>query len=374
MEFLKAYPIVYAIGDEYEIFVLTKSNGIISVLVEGVNYYEKNSGCLDSEKNYAKIRIKQSILDVQKTYSICFRKTIRRKAYFSEFEDIQMREFKFRPLEKLENIKAYHVADVHCNYDVALKTCSYFGDELDLLIVNGDMGEVETIDDYEKVVIFVGAIAKGSVPVVYARGNHDTRGRLAELFTEYFPSNEKNTYYTFQVGCLKGIVLDLGEDKVDDFQAEDGMSGATRYVYNGTNVFGDYRKKQLHFLENLSDTIGFDFVVCHIPPAKATDAAGSIFDIERDTYFNINKQLERLKIKFMISGHFHRAFILEKNDTRSFMPHDYTIIVGSEIKIVGADPRTKEYCGTALTINGNNTLVEFTDSEHRVVFSQKIKY
>lgn len=372
--FLKTFPIVYVIGDEYEVFLLAKEKGIFSLVVNGVRYYEENCGVLSSEKNYAKIRIKQTTLDAQKRYTVAFRKTIERKAYFSELEEPQYAEFSFKPLTKRENIKAYHVADVHCNYGVALNTCSYFGEELDLLIANGDMGEVETVEDYEKAVEFIGEIAKGEIPVVCARGNHDTRGKLAELFTEYFPANGKKTYYTFQVGCLNGVVLDVGEDKIDEFKVDESERRGTPYVYNGTNVFHEYRKEQVEFLKGLCATTPLDFAVCHIPPAKATDDAGTVFDIERDTYAKLNEELQRLKIKFMLSGHFHRTFILEKQDSRSFIPHDYPIIIGSEIKIVGADTTTKEYQGTALTIHADGVFVEFTNSNREAVDTRYIHF
>ena len=44
----------------------------------------------------------------------------------------------------------------------------------------------------------LGAVTGGRIPVVLARGNHDTCGRLAERFTDYFPANGKKTYYTVQ--------------------------------------------------------------------------------------------------------------------------------------------------------------------------------
>lgn len=377
MSFLKSNPIVYAIEDEYEIFVLAENNGIIYVNVDGKNYYEDNSGCLSSEKNYAKIRIKQEILNSAKKYCVVYRKTIRRLAYFPEFEPQRTAEFEFKPLEKTEDIRIYHVADVHNNFDVALKTCTYFGDELDALIVNGDIGEVETVAHYEEVVKFVGDISKGRVPVVFARGNHDTRGRYAELFTEYFPCRGKKTYYTFSVGCLNGVVLDVGEDKVDDYKddkyKEYGCS--TPYAYNGVNIFHEYRLEQLDFLKKLKrEKGGITFAISHIPPAKATDDAGTVFDIERDLYSQINGELERLSIKFMLSGHFHRTFILKTNDERSFMPHSYPIVVGSGIKIVGADTRTAEYVGTALVVNSDGVSIKFTNSSREVLDSEYLKF
>lgn len=350
MNFLSCLPSVFVIGNEYEILINVCHNGVCAIDIDGKIYYEENSGVLSSEKTYAKIRVPQNELDVAKKYCVIYRKTINRKAYFSKFDEVQKAEFSFKPLLKKDNINIYHIADVHYRFELAKKTSAYFGDDLDLLIVNGDIGEVETEQNYFEVCKFMGEISGGNIPVIFVRGNHDTRGKLAERFTDFFPSNGKNTYYTFEVGCLCGVILDCGEDKPDNHKE-----------YNGVNMFEPFRKRETEFLKKLQPRPDkMTFAISHICPAQTTLKKGDIFDIERDIYNEWNIELARIGTRFMISGHMHKAYLLEKNSPNSLLKHDYPVIVGS------ACFENSDIWGTAMTISGEKLLVKFTDSNKQV--------
>lgn len=355
MSFLKFSPTVFVIGEEYEIAVTTEATGIIWLTVGGEDFYPENSGVLSTEKSFAKIRLPQNKLDTARAYTVNFRESLNRKAYFSMLAEREEESFGFKPLEKADGINIYHIADVHYSFGEAKKIARFFGRETDLFILNGDIGEVETVNNYMAVLRFVGDISCGRVPVLFVRGNHDTRGRLAELYTEYFPANGSNTYFTFRLGPLSGIALDCGEDKPDAHKE-----------YNGVNIFEGYRKRELEFLRSLSGK--YDFAVCHIPPAMAAEEEGSQFDIEREVYSEWNKELSRLGVKFMLSGHFHKTFILEKNDSRSLLPHDYTVIVGA------ANDDEGTLLGAALTLYKDSVEVRFTDSEEKITEEALVRF
>ncbi len=351
--FLKCIPSVFVINDDYEILVITENNGVIGVKVGDEIFYEENSGVLCSEKNFAKIRLPQAVLNNAKKYEVVFRKTIDRKAYFSELDKEISVEFTFKPLSKERDINAYHVADVHHCFENAEKTCSFFGENLDLLIVNGDIGELESEETYFYIARFVGNVSQGRIPVVFARGNHDTRGKLVEKYTDYFPANGKNTFFTFSVGCLNGIVLDCGEDKLDKHKE-----------YGDVNRFDSFRKRETEFLNTVQlDSEKIRFVVSHICPCYATHTANGIFDIERDTYRKWTSVLEREKIDFMLCGHFHDAFVLESNGERSLIKHNFPIIVGSAFN-------DEKIVGTAIIISKECVNVKFTDEERNILFER----
>lgn len=342
--FLYCNPTVFVIDDCYEILVLTKENGVISIKVEDKTFYEENSGVLSSEKNYAKIRIPQSILNTSGKYSICFKKTINREAYYSKLEESVSADFELKVLTKENNINMFHIADIHYRFDLAKKTCEIADEDLDLFIVNGDMGEVETIVNYYDVISFLGSISKGYIPVVMSRGNHDTRGKLAELYTNFFPSNNYKTYYSFQFGNLRGIVLDCGEDKPDK-----------NIEYGGVNIFHAYREKELEFLRGLTSSNAFTFAISHICPSHTARVKGNEFDIEQDMYRKWNLELDRLNIKFMLSAHMHKTYILNKTTERSTIEHNYPVIMGS-------GHFEDDIWGTYLTIKDNEVFVKFTYS------------
>ena len=360
MTFLRCVPSVFVIGREYEILLILKDHGLCYVQVGDEIYYEENSGVLPSERHIAKIRIPQKVLDEAKRYTIIFRATEVRKSYFSTFKPVEMQEFAFKPLVKRKDIHIYHIADVHYRFEEAKKMASYFGEDTDLFVVNGDIGEVETEENFFQVCSFVGEISQGEIPVIFARGNHDTRGRLAEMYSKYFPVDNQKTYYSFEVGCLNGVVLDCGEDKVDQHREYDNSEGVPEEL-RGSNRFHAYREQQLDFLKktSLETRDKIPFAISHICPVKCSSHLNSPFDIERELYGKWNAELERLNIKFMLCGHFHTAFVLHKDDERSFLPHEYPVIVGSVCLKEGL-------MGAAITLNKNSMKVCMTDAAHQV--------
>lgn len=346
MSFIKCFPTVAVVKDDYQIIVYTVANGIIGIRINGKNYYEDNSGVLSSEKNYAKINVPSNELDSACEYTVFFKKAVDRKAYFSEFEPEQIQTFKFKPLKKKDNINIYHIADVHRHFSEAIKTSTYFGTDLDLLILNGDIGEVETENDYFNVCAFSGEITKGGIPTLIARGNHDTRGKLAEKYTDRLPSDGKKTYYEFSVGPLGGIVIDCGEDKLD-----------SNGEYGGANEFEHMRKVETEFLKTANPKGKVIFAVSHACPKTLPHKEGGQFDIERQVYAEWRRELDRMGIMFMLCGHEHSIYVIEPDN--GDQKHGFPIIIGSQ-----TDRKTVE--GTALTIKGNELVVRFTDGEHNV--------
>lgn len=368
MSFLSCKPSVFVIGKEYEILINTHKNGICMVKIGEELFYENTSGVLSSEQNFTKIRVPQEKLNEEKSYQIIFRETINRKGYFSEFAVPQSATFAFKPLEKTEDIHIYHIADVHYHFELALNTVSYFGEELDLLVVNGDIGEVETEQNYFEVCKFIGEASGGSIPILFSRGNHDTRGKLAERFVDYFPNNNKKTFYSFEIGCLNGVVLDCGEDK-PDMHREYGFDKGEN-LYGGTNIFERFRREETDFLKSVSleNTDKITFSMTHICPQMTTFKKGDEFDIERELYQDWTNELERIGVKLMLCGHYHKAFVLDSNDERNIIPHKFPVVVGS------ACFKNEDLWGAAITLNKNSALVEFTNKDHNVVEKHEIVF
>lgn len=362
-DFLSCLPTVFVIGNEYEVLINLNEFGICFVKVGETLYYEENSGVLPSERTIVKIRVPQGALNAAQAYEIVFRGTNERKRYWSTFQPPKSAEFAFKPLEKTEDIHVFYLSDVHYCFEIAKKTASYFGEDVDLFVVNGDIGEAQTEENYLDVCRFVGEIAKGRVPVIFSRGNHDTRGRLAERYTDYFPCEGKKTYYAFEVGSLCGIVLDCGEDKLDASKEYDS-SADTPVEYLGLNRFHEYREQELAFLKGIAPRgEKIKFVVSHVCPAKVTDEPGSQFDIDRDLYEKWCAELDRINPAFMLCGHFHHAFMLMPHDGGSLIEHTYPIVMGNNRVPKNA---SEHFWGTAIILNPNKAEIMFTDEEHTV--------
>lgn len=356
MSFLKFDPAVYVIGDEYEICVAVTEFGLVTVRVGDEVFYEENNGVLPTEKLYARIRIPQAVLNEAGAYSIVFRKTLERKNYWSTLGDEEYADYTFRSPKNDGAINAYHISDVHQHFESAKKVASYFGEKTDLFIFNGDLGEVQCDEDYLEVARFVGEVTGGKIPALFVRGNHDTRGHLPEKYTDYFPSNGKQTYFTAKFGGLSLVCLDLGEDKPDEHT-----------VYGGYNNFHAFRLREAEFLKSLvRKGEKIDIVVCHIATSiNNAEGPDSIFNIEGELYEEWNELLSALGVKIMLSGHMHKALVFEKNDKRSFRPHNFPIIVGSVID--------EDYLeGAALLFTGSNVNVKFTDADKTVAEEYEI--
>ncbi len=365
VEFLRFAPTVCAVEEDYEILVATKAIGMVLIEVGDEVYHDVRAGVCRAETDYFKIRVPQAALDAEEKYTVVFRPSLGKKSYFTEFGQHETADFAFRPLKKTEEIRIYHVADVHHYFANAKKTVDYFGDDLDLYVINGDIAEVNTEENYLETLAFLGEIGKGSIPMIFSRGNHDTRGRLSERFTEYFPEVDGNTYYTLKVGPFRVLVLDCGEDKIDKGPEYDNTEGVPM-KYRGLNRFHEYRRAEARFLKALADRgEKFDFAVTHVCPNMTTFDPASIFNIDADVYADWTASLEKMGIKFMLCGHYHKCFLIGKDDARNIVPHAYPVVVASDVK-------EDDFMGGAITYYPDHLDIAFTNSAHEVMEEHKI--
>lgn len=363
-EFLKCTPTVFVIEKEYEILLNLNAFGICFLKIGDRCYYEENSGVLPSERTVVKIRVPQAALDATREYEVIFRETEERKRYWSVFLPPVSRKFAFRPLTKKDDIRIYYISDVHGCFEQAMQAAAYFGEQTDLFVFNGDMGEPMAEQNFLRVCRFTGEITGGRIPAVFARGNHDTRGRLAEKYTDYFPANGKKTYYTFELSHLCGIVLDFGEDKLD-VSLEYDSSKNTPAEYLGINRFHAYREAELEFLKQLAPRADKPMlVITHVCPAMVTQKLGGEFDIDRPLYAACSRELDRISPSLMLCGHYHVPFYLSPEDARNLNPHAYPIVMGAN-RVPTSDAH-EHFGGTAIHLKGHTAKVAFTDEAHTV--------
>lgn len=369
MSFLLCAPSVFVIGEEYEILLNSTKNGILHVEIAGKAFFEENAGVLATERAYARVRVPQSALDGEKKYTVVFRRTICHEAYFSEMGKEETESFSFRPIEKEEDIHIYHLADVHSAFDLAKEAASYFEEKTDLFIMNGDIAEVEKHEDFLIVAKWLAEVARGEIPIVFVRGNHDTRGRLSHFYTEFFPCNGKDTFYTFSVGPIFGVALDCGEDKPDDYHYNEEYD--FKSAYSGINRFSPFRERELIWLRSLKkNKKPYRIAISHICPMQASQSAGSDYDIEREVYSEFSKELSRLDIQLMLCGHIHKAYVMHPGDGQSLLPHSFPIVIGSSITY--EESRAVSLGGLALTLTRKNAHVQFTNEKKEITFDEKI--
>ncbi len=117
---------------------------------------------------------------------------------------------------------------------------------LDFLVHTGDAfngvtSEAQIWDHWLSPLIRTGL--RQSTPLVFARGNHDTRGPFARDLTRYVPIEEGRFYYARDIGPVHLLVIDTGEDKPDSTQ-----------VYATLNRMEAYRATELDWLKRHAAT------------------------------------------------------------------------------------------------------------------------
>ncbi len=347
---LKTSPAVFAVGKNYQIMVEVQSEAMMGVKIGEKIYYDASNGIMNSLSQLHRVEVPMEVLDSAKAYTILIRPIEERKPYFPETKELLEFYFAFAPVPE-KDICIYHISDAHNKIEWPVKAAKAFG-HIDLLILNGDV--IDHSGDPEKfsnIYEICAALTNGEIPVVFSRGNHDMRGRYAEKFADYTPSHLKNTYYTFRLGSIWGIILDCGEDKTDEHPE-----------YGFTVACHDFRERQTEFLKSVVENAKNEYaaegvktrlVVSHSP---FTQQFRVPFNIEENTYREWADILKvHIKPDLMICGHTHRYGIHYVGGEKDYLGQPCTMVIASE-------PQKERFIGGGFVIGEEQIKVVFTDS------------
>ena len=308
--------VVYVVEDEYQIVFSTSDNSLAWVEVGDNSYYDLYAGSMKSKDLVHKISVPRDVLDEAKEYTIFAEKMIYRGPFGAFKGKIKSITHEFRPVDISDGIDYYTISDVHESYDGAINAAKYH-ENLDFLVVLGDcVSMVEFHENANATNYIASKITNGEIPVIYARGNHEIKGEMAEELYKYVGSYNQKFYYTFRLGDdIKGIVLDLGEDHDDDW-----------WEYYDSAKFDLYRDEQTQLLQQLVQEDYFKdakykIVVSHIPIT---------FVNARHNHENYKepwtKLLNELNINILLCGHQHDITVfepglIEPNTTLTYNPN-----------------------------------------------------
>lgn len=286
--------VVYAVEDNYQIVFSTNDNSIAWVDVDGAKYYDLYAGSMRSKDLVHKVCVPQTVLDKARAYTICAQQMIYRGPFGGLKGKVISKDHSFKPVDSSDGLKYYALSDVHSAFDGAISAAAKQGD-LDFLVILGDtVSMVESEKDANATSAMASAITHGGIPVVYARGNHEIKGEMAEDLYKYVGSKDQEFYFTFSLGDVKGIVLDLGEDHDDDW-----------WEYYDTAQFDLYRDEQTALLQqciedNFFSGSKYRMVLCHIPVTFVNDLHNHVPYKTEWT-----KLINQMDIDVMLSGHEH---------------------------------------------------------------------
>lgn len=354
---IKNSPAVFATDKYYSIFVWVTESSVMWIQVGDECFYDHSNGVLRSSTNVHKITVPAEKLNKEKKYTVCYRRMIERKPYFSVTGDVEEESYAFYPPNS-EKFNLYQVADSHGMVSGAISSAKIFEERygrINLLVLNGDVidhsGDVK---NFNAIYEICSGITKGEIPIVFSRGNHDTRGIYAEKFEDYTPTHNGKSYFSFRISDIWGLVLDCGEDKPDSHEE-----------YGNTNCHEAFRRDETRFLEDIirnADTeygapgVKKRFVFSHVPFTRRFSAP---FNIEEDTYAYWAKLLrENVKPDLMLAGHTHRYSIDTVGCEKDALGQFCTVIVASE-------PNTKTgfYAGGGIVFDNNKTKVVFCSQD-----------
>lgn len=308
INYIKQGAVVYAVGETYQIVWTTEVKGTGYVEIAGLTFYDTVAGSLVSEQKVHKVVVPQNVLNEGKSYTVNTKKVVAGHGANMFLGGITKRSYNFRPVDESDGIQYFALSDTHDFNKVAAKPASYFGSKTDFVIMAGDIVDfLENESDLNRIVNLAYLMTKGNIPVVFARGNHEIKTERALQLYRYVGASGTDFYYSFRLGSVWGVVLDMGE-YIDDSSAE----------FYGMVAFNDYRKAQVDFLENIvankqeeyaADGVILKLGICHIPT--------SFIRVKNDYLYNdlvnLNISLNQMDLKCMLSGHLHQISIIENN-------------------------------------------------------------
>ena len=298
-----APPSVYAVGRDYRICVPVTAECTMWVECAGRRRFDHANGILRSGRPVHVASVPQRDLDGARTYAVFLRPIVKREPYYTKTGPVQsLRVSGFRPAAPRDGtLRLINVADTHSFVDEPVRAASGAGPGTDLLLLNGDIPE--DCGGPEKMTVphlIAGRVTGGAFPCVFARGNHDLRGVCAEQYAEMTPTDAGRSYYEFRAGPVWGLVLDTGEDKLDDCPE-----------YGNTICCEPFREEEEAWLRRIARRgapadARWRILVCHNP---FTHRLGPPFDIEQARWRRWCRLLAKLRPHALFTGHLHECWL-----------------------------------------------------------------
>ena len=353
---ITAGPAVFVAENEYQIIWETRRPSAAWVTVNGRTCTDNLAGNLVWDDTAHKVRVPMDALDAAGGYELNWQHILRGKGILKKGKR-KTQTYDFRPVDPGDGIQIYHIADTHSRLQPGADTAKYWGDALDLLILNGDIAhnpEVPSSRNFALKLAF--EITRGTRPVLYARGNHEYRGLEANNLARYLgtPGSER-WYFTTRLGSVWIAVFDAGEMRADDSER-----------HNGFADFEAYRERESKYFEQAVANAAAEFdapgveyrlLVSHIPVGRS-DAAWY-----PEVQARWAQLANRMNIDLAFSGHHHRVEYYPAGEYISpGGPLNYPLIIGS--RPAHAARAEGVFTAVAAELKDDGVRAWFTDQSH----------
>ena len=286
----EAAPVVIDNGEDFSVVWATNVNsiGYLEYTYAGQKYtvYDAEDGKYRADKRVHTVHVPYDHL-YGNTYTISSAKVLKNASRYSETGGfVTSKEYRFADKVTGSSLKMLSLTDMHEDVDSAYAVAAARPD-FDILLMMGD--EINYVNEFEDIIDYIvipgGNITGGAKPVLFVRGNHETRGKYSSDIKDVL--GMKKYYYTTSYGEQNFIVFDGSEETADD----DPWSG-------GIFLSEVYREEELDEMESLPIPLsGYNICLCHIP----------VYSTGKDTdqYARFAAILKAWQVKLEISGHEH---------------------------------------------------------------------
>ncbi len=348
-------PAVIDTGSGYSVVFATTSEGTgyITYNYNGTEYkvYDETGGRLNSDSKIHSIFVPYEHLK-NNSYKVGSVKVIDGFSYGSRLgKEVVSDSYTFKSNEN-ETQKYLTISDWHTNIE-GVYSCIPHLDDYNGVILLGDASPGLDFENEAviNIVELAGTLSKGEMPVIYARGNHETRGNYAGKLLNALGLSD--FYYQTQIGDISFVILDSGEDK-DDSHAE----------YGGLTDYNTYRKNQIEWLKTVTVNTEKTVVLCH---------SWKISDVEEELS-NIGwQEIDRLGASLLVCGHSHNCRFVgeETEDQREFdVMNKYPNITA----YMDGGNANDVFVASHLTFSENGILITAVNSNGENVFNKTVEW
>lgn len=287
-------PIVFDTGKDYSIVWSTStiSSGYVTYTYAGVEYEvdDASYGRLYSARTIHHANVPYEHLDGN-TYTVHATRFCDNAPYFAKRGKTitAARTFKGRPTG---DVKMAVVTDNHCLSRTKFQSVRQ--DDYNVVVMLGDFSDFvhQELDISDFLLYPAWHLSHGEVPVLYAKGNHDTHCEMGADLAYLLGFD--SLYYRTTYGDYTFTVLDSGSCNVD--LEEEKYAGVGRYI--------PYREEQLDWLAGQTASAGYDVVLVHVWD-YASVAEGVKNAQAEAQVVRYNDCLQAMSADFQLSGHKH---------------------------------------------------------------------
>lgn len=336
-------PVVFDNGSEYSVVFSTNDQGTGYIEYEyggeNVRIYDESSGRKNADSIIHTVTVPKEQLSGN-TYKVGSTRVIDELSYGGRNgKTIESESVTFNDAFGSE-MDILTVSDWHTKNERAEAAAAALGD-YQALVLLGDCapGLMSEKDIADYILAFAYDLTLGEMPVIYVRGNHETRGTEAADLADHL--GYEDFYYTTSLGNYNFIVLDSCEDKEDSHPE-----------YGGMVDYENYRADMVEWLETLEGTNSNTIALCHAREICR----------EPELSQRALAKLDSLGTSLLVSGHEH---ILEF-DNSGALP----VLVDGGVDSNGSG----SYVASIMHISPDGIKLESADQNGEMLLSENVAW